>query len=150
LIKTKAKLTEKTSLKIIVQNRCIETWFLGNRKIYTRNPQKNSHFIEWSNFYNVSINDPELMEKPPNYEKSISNFHFAYLKAMFNERGKMTYSKNNSREVQKESYLKELQKRVDDYPGHLKTFKKFIDFCVSVKTLINSEKKKPDGEKRTN
>jgi len=46
-------LANNTSLKLIVQNRCIETWFLGNRKLYTRNPQKkNPCFIKYSSFFN--------------------------------------------------------------------------------------------------
>lgn len=73
-------LINKTSLKIIVQNRCMETWFLGNRKVYTRYPQNNPGFIEYSTFYDVSENDPELMLKPGNFEGSISKFHFQYLR----------------------------------------------------------------------
>lgn len=132
------KLIDQTSLKIIVQNCCIETWFLGNRKVYTRNPQKNSRFIEYARFYNVSQNDPELMEKPESFDGSLSHFHFAYLKAMFNERGNMVYSKSNPREVQKESYLRELQNRVKVTPFHLNSFTNFINFCVKVKTELNS------------
>ena len=101
-------LVNNTSLKLIVQNRCIETWFLGNRKVYIRNPQKNPRFIKYSKFYNVAQNDPELMDKLENFEGSISNFHYNYLRAMFNERGNMTYSKSNSREVQRVTYLNEL------------------------------------------
>lgn len=126
-----------TSLKIIVQNRCIETWFLGNRKVYTRYPQNNLNFIEYSMFYNVSLNDPESMNKPKEFEGSISNFHFYYLKSMFNERGNMIYSKSNSAEVQRLSYLKELQSRVDDEPSHLGTFINFLNFCNKIKMEIN-------------
>ncbi len=53
LIKDKQiSLANNTSLKIIVQNRCIETWFLGNRKVYVRNPQRNPLFIKYTRFYN--------------------------------------------------------------------------------------------------
>ena len=131
-------LANNTSLKIIVQNRCIETWFLGNRKVYTRNPQKNPHFIEYTRFYNVSQNDPELMGKLDDFEGSISSFHFTYLKAMFNERSNMKYSKSNSIEVQKLTYLNELIKRVNDEPIHLITFIKFFEFCCKIRCEINS------------
>jgi len=125
------------SLKIIVQNRCIETWFLGNRKVYTRNPKNNNRFIEYSKFYNVSQNDPELMMKPDNFEGSISRFHFAYLKAMFIERGNMLYSKADSTEVQRLSYLNELKNRVNNEPYHLSTFVNFLNFCDQVRNEIN-------------
>jgi len=31
-------LNEHCQLKLVAQNRCIETWFLGNRKVYSSNP----------------------------------------------------------------------------------------------------------------
>jgi hypothetical protein len=124
------------SLKIIVQNRCIETWFLGNRKVYTRYPQNNPKFIEYSAFYNISQNNPELMKKPDTFEGSIAEFHFRYLKSMFNERGNMSYSKANAAVVQGLSYFKELQSRVDDEPSHLATFTNFLQFCNKLKAEI--------------
>ncbi|MCP4346056.1 MAG: hypothetical protein GY795_11095 [Desulfobacterales bacterium] len=130
-------LTDNTSLKIIVQNRCIETWFLGNRKVYTRKPQKDSPFIEYARFYNVLQDDPELMGKSGNFNGSISKFHLSYLKAMFNERGNMTYSKSNSTEVQKSSYLNELINRTEDEPSHLNTFINFVEFCTEIRREIS-------------
>lgn len=130
-------LVNNTSLQIVVQNRCIETWFLGNRKVYTRNPQKCPRFIEYAQFYNVSQNDPELMGKSGHFDGSISNFHFSYLKAMFNERGNMAYSKSNSTEVQRSSYLNELTRRVKDEPAHLNTFISFLKFCNKIRCEIN-------------
>lgn len=131
-------LSNNTSLKIIVQNRCIETWFLGNRRVYSRNPQNNLRFIEYSSFYNVSQNDPELMGKPQNFDGSISKFHLAYLKAMFNERGNMTYSKSNSLEVQRITYLNELIQRTKDGQAHLQTLNNFFGFCNKIRREINS------------
>ena len=131
------ELNSKTFLKIIVQNKCIETWFLGNRKVYRKNPQKDKQFIEYSKFYNVCRFDPELMEKPQNYERSISTFHFKYLKAMFRERGNMRYSKSNSKEIQKESYLNELKNRVNDNHQHLFSFSNFLDFCCDIQAKID-------------
>ncbi|MFB2923469.1 MULTISPECIES: DUF4926 domain-containing protein [Aerosakkonema] len=55
-----------TQLVIIIQNRCIETWFLGNRKIYSRNPQT-SPLLDYTSFYDVSVNCPELMGKYDNF-----------------------------------------------------------------------------------
>jgi hypothetical protein len=126
----------KAVLKIIVQNHCIETWFLGNRKVYTRNPQKNIKFIEYSRYYNVSENDPEFMQKPKNYNGSISRFNVAYLKAMFNERGNMSYSKSGSKEVQKLSYLNEIRNRATDGLAHIRSFADFFDFCMKIKVEL--------------
>ena len=42
-----------TQLQIIIQNRCIETWFLGNSKIYSRQPQSPS-LLDYNRYYDVS------------------------------------------------------------------------------------------------
>lgn len=98
-------------LIIIVQNPCFETWFLGNRKIFKRNPQSTvlQRLIQ---FYNVQTNDPELMSSR-NKEQTKAQFHHDYLKEIFTERN-ITYTKripelyvmplsykNSSREVRK-------------------------------------------------
>jgi hypothetical protein len=82
----------KAELVVIVQNRCIETWFLGNRKVYTRNPQ-NHPFVEYTQFYNVCENDPELLGKYQGFN-TVSQFHIKYLKEMFKEKN-ISYSKTN-------------------------------------------------------
>ena len=44
-------------LIVITQNRCIETWFLGNKKIFKNNPQSDE-LASYVKFYNVKENDP--------------------------------------------------------------------------------------------
>jgi hypothetical protein len=114
----------------LIQNRCIETWLLGNRRVFPRNPQheKLRGYIE---HYNVSRNDPELMEKPTAYPRSIGSFHTSYLEAIFQERT-ITYSKNDARHVQERSYLDRLRERIVETPNHLGTFQAFIEFCRQV------------------
>ncbi|MBA3922589.1 MAG: hypothetical protein H0X31_13185, partial [Nostocaceae cyanobacterium] len=98
-----------TQLKVIVQNRCIETWFLGNSKIYSRQPQSQA-LLDYTRYYNISTDYPELMGK---YDYGVyAAFHEAYLKELFFAKN-MQYSKTKPRDVQKEYYLKELQNRVD-------------------------------------
>lgn len=122
---------KNTELKVIVQNRCFETWFLGNRKVYKRNPITDE-FKKCAEFYNVCDNDPEEMQKPYNYGKSISQYHSYYLRHMFMERG-ISHSKRYPGIVQNREYLNELKKRITDYPEHLKSFAKFINFCEEIK-----------------
>ena len=88
-----------TNLVIIVQNKCIETWFLGNAKIFKQNPE-NEDLRNYIAFFDVSKEDPEQMYKPGNYTATIANFHEVYLKAMFQEHG-LSYSKTLPRETQK-------------------------------------------------
>lgn len=129
------KLELKTAeMEIVVQNRCIETWFLSNRKIYTRNPSSQP-LLDYTRYYNVSVHDPELM---PNYDGERFNharFHLAYLQAIFEARS-IRYSKKYPSEVLEEYYLNELLKRIEERQEHLKSFRDFIEFCKQVKRNI--------------
>ncbi|MCK4764754.1 MAG: hypothetical protein KAW12_21325 [Candidatus Aminicenantes bacterium] len=119
----------KAELVVIVQNRCFETWFLGNRKVYPRNPQ-DERLRDYTKFYNVSEKDPEIMEKFPGFNR-IAQFHGDYLKRMLGEKN-IPYTKKNPRGVRESAYVEALQKRIKDKPGQLETLKTFFSFCESV------------------
>ncbi len=123
-------LNSDTKLEIIVQNKCFETWFLGNPKLFKQNPQSET-MKEFNQFYNVKTEDPELMEKPADFTASTSIFHSKYLQEIFWERN-ISYSKINPNEVIEEYFLKELIKRNEE-TGHIKSFKYFIDFCSKIR-----------------
>jgi hypothetical protein len=123
----------KTEFKIIVQNRCLETWFLANPKIFKKNP--NSDFLrECVEFYNVKKDDPELMEKLPDFEGSTSVFHSSYLQELLAERN-VTYSKKNPQSVVEEYFLNELIER-NKKTNHISTFQNFLQFCEYIRTQI--------------
>ena len=84
-IKTERLKLENCLLHVVVAKKCLETWFLGNKKVYSRNP-KNLKFIPFTKFYNVSENDPELMDKASDFTESSSIYHFNYLKQMLKEK----------------------------------------------------------------
>lgn len=132
--KAKEKLTKdhvvipaNCEIKVIVQNRCIETWFLGNKPVFRRNPQSTelSRYIE---FYDVSQSDPERMPKPPNHGVSTADFHLNYLKLVLRER-RLRYTKQRPGDVLERHYLGQLKARLSDNPDHLPTLKGFFDFC---------------------
>jgi hypothetical protein len=120
----KLTLNNFTELVVVVQNRCIETWFLGNPKIMKSNTEKEvlKNFIA---FYNVAENDPEQMPSHENFRNHAS-FHEAYLKEMLQERN-VFYSKTIPREVDEKYYLDELINRFDT-TQHIPTFGYFLDF----------------------
>lgn len=68
-------------LQIVVQNRCIETWLLGSRRILSRNPTS-QELLECIRFYNVFENDPERMNSPERFDESVAAFHYEYLRLM--------------------------------------------------------------------
>lgn len=107
-------------LRVIVQNRCIETWLLGNRRMLRRNPH-DTELREYIDFYNVSEDDPELLLRRSGFT-TCAQFHHVYLRAMFRERG-LTYTKRDPGEARGEPYLRELEDR--SASGHLASFGAF-------------------------
>lgn len=124
------KLIGPTKLLIFEHKICMESWFLGNRKVYKENPQ-NRDLIKYTHLYNVKENDPELMESlEPNSCVTKAQFHFRYLHLMFNERN-MRYTKSNPTEVCKKGYLDKLIERYHE-TGHICSFGRWYDFIASL------------------
>lgn len=117
---------------IIVQNKCIETWFLGNRKAYSRQPQS-KELKKYNDFFNVQTDDPEQMTKMDEFN-TCAQFHESYLSEMLLEKN-IRYTKKNPNSVVDEHYLDELIARQRD-TAHLLTFKDFLDFCAVVKKSL--------------
>ncbi|MEQ6119164.1 hypothetical protein [Reichenbachiella sp. MALMAid0571] len=123
-----------SELVIIPQNKCIETWFLGNRKIYKSNPQS-SELLQYVKFYNVKEDDPEIMEKFPSFNTH-SQFHAEYCKEFLRERN-IRYSKNKPNGVVELDYLNNIIEREQE-TSHLSSFRIFLDFCSKVKTEMQA------------
>lgn len=120
---------KNSKLKIIVQNRTIETWFLGNRKVFKPQPN-DTELSDYIKFYNVSINDPELMGIHRNFNNH-AHFHHAYLTKMLKERN-INYTKNHPRDVIEEHYVNELKERIKYEPTQLNSLQIFFDFCEEI------------------
>lgn len=132
------RLNTPTQFEIIVQNRCLETWFLANPKIFKKNP--NSDFLrECVEFYNVKKDDPEKMEKPTDFDGAISIFHSSYLQELLAERN-IIYSKKTPHGVIEEYFLQELILR-SQKTNHIQSFQKFIQFCEQIRLQINNRTK---------
>lgn len=108
---------------------CMETWFLGNQNIFKRNPQDET-YREYIQFYNVADYDPELMGTP-NDEWTKAQFHYKYLRKMFNERH-MMYSKKNTTEIEKQTYLDQLISRYKE-THDISSFGRWYEFITSFK-----------------
>lgn len=121
-------LDPSTKLMIFEQKVSMETWFLGNRKVYHSQPQ-DPEYIKYQRYFNVSKGDPEDMGEydPDKFNKA--GFHLKYLRKMLQER-RMVYNKNNTQEVEKVTYLNELIRRYEE-TGHLKTFGSWYEFVVN-------------------
>ncbi len=64
-------------IHIIVQHYCLESWALGNRKVFTRQPQHPElRFLK--NYFDVSRLDPSTMTVPIGYTQTRANFSAMY------------------------------------------------------------------------
>jgi hypothetical protein len=134
----KEKNIELGNIKLIpiIQNRCIETWLLGNRRIFNSRQPQQPPLSDYTQHYDVYAEDPELIKKYKQYNHS--QFHFEYLKAIFQSKN-IAYTKKNPGEAQKEYYLQELKNRIRDEPQHLKSFQEFIEFCNQIAEQIDKQ-----------
>lgn len=114
-----------TQLLIFEQKVCMETWFLGNRKVFKSNPQ-GKEMIKFLQHYNVKTDNPEDMDTMDADLYNKAQFHVRYLKRMLEERN-MSYSKNNTEVVCTEDYLEELIKRYEE-SNHISTFGSWYEF----------------------
>lgn len=116
------------NVTFIIQNPCIETWFLGNRSAY---PQKiKPPFKEFHKNYNVCANCPEKMRPPHNSTYSLAKYHLVYLKTMLKSSG-LKYEKNYVDNVTSNEYINELNKRITK-TSHLPSLRAFIRFINSL------------------
>ena len=122
---------DNCEIVVIPQMVCLETWLLGNTRIYSRNSQESSCSF-FANYYDVSKRNPELMSSDPSYQGTIANFHFDYLKAMLRNKN-IRYSKSNPQEVGEAHYINELLDRAKKDPDSLQTMKSFFEFTSEIK-----------------
>jgi hypothetical protein len=146
------KLPKNCQLEIIVQNVCIETWFLGNRNYFVRHPQHNPTLKQYIEYFDVSKSNPEdlaseFVQDEENTKdifgyKTKALFHEGYLREIFKERSSasnksFSYRKSKPMEVQEEYYLKQLIARIEANSDHLLSFQEFIKFCLKIKGQLN-------------
>lgn len=121
-------LNKKCEIEFVIQNVCIETWFLGNRKVVKKIPEGLllKEFIE---HYNVTLNDPEALEKIDRF-KNKAHFHYAYFREILKEHN-LVYKKANPTIVMEKSFFDELEKRVTD-TEHLSSFKQLLTLLYEI------------------
>jgi hypothetical protein len=141
------KLPENCELVILVQKVCIETWFLGNRKFFVRNPQSEL-LRQYIHYFDVSTQNPEdLAHEFVQTDDGSSQifgyntkalFHESYIRELFKERLQgIAYHKHKPREVQQATYLEQLELRTQTSPTHLLSFQEFIRFCEKIRKQLS-------------
>ncbi len=123
-------------LKIVAQKCCMETWFLGNKKIYSGNPA-NKECSQFSKHFDISKDNPELMPKPDDYAGTLSLYHYDYLRNMLLEKN-IRYTKTRPNEVGKPYYIDELLHRVKSEPGSLASMKILFELCAGISQSVQA------------
>ncbi len=121
-VENKIGANPRIKIHIIVQNCCIETWFLGHTKMLRRHPDS-KQLSEFKLFFDVSIDNPEKMGCLKGYSTK-AKFHKAYLKEMLRERN-YKYSENHPGIVIKKEYLDALRERCES-TNHLDSLNKLF------------------------
>lgn len=122
------KLNTECEIHFAVQNVCIETWFLGNKKIVKKVPE-GLKLREFINHYNITEQDPELMVKMDSY-RNRAHFHYSYFREVLKEHN-LTYRKSRPTIVMEKTYFNQLERRASE-TEHLPTFKQLIDLLYSI------------------
>jgi hypothetical protein len=128
--------SQLTKFHIIIQNCCVETWFLGNAEISNKNaPKKRKKFSDFQTHYNILLNDPELMiDHPPNhYHRTKAKFHKAYLKEYLEEFG-LRYIQSNPTLITEKEYLEALIERCK-LTNHLSSLKYLLNIWEEMQNI---------------
>jgi hypothetical protein len=125
---------KSAELVYCLQDACIETWFLGNRTVFKRNPG-NKTLSEFIQFYDVYRDDPELMYKPPKYNGERQQFHKHYWKLIARER-RMRYRETSPGATASVAFLESLQSRVKD-SRHLPALTRFLGFWMDLEDQLH-------------
>ena len=113
----------KAKVKVIpiIQQQCIESWFLGNPNIIPSVVV--GKLKKYVDYYNVSVQDPELMLS--NNEKTNGQYAFSYLQETVKQNGAM-YNKSNLDFVSSNEYIQAIYKRCYE-TKQLQSFKCLVD-----------------------
>jgi hypothetical protein len=116
-------------VKIIVQHFCIETWLLGNMRIFRRNPL-NPKLRELKAHFDVQVLDPEDLGPMPRESINRAQTAYKYLRMALRDRYRnITYSKGNPKDVMTPTYFSEVRRRLLG-TGHIQSFSAFIDAFI--------------------
>lgn len=127
---SKVILNLNCKLDFVIQNICIETWFLGNRKIVKNNPS-GELLKEFKKFYDISKNDPEKLELYEGYRNK-AHFHYSYFREVLKEHN-LVYKKSQPKVVLEKTFFEQLEIRVNE-TVHLPTLKQLLNLLYEIKT----------------
>jgi len=118
-----------SEIRIIIQHFCFETWGLSNRKAVSPHPHSQK-LREYKQFFNVRVNDPELL--PPHIKEGLNRSQFAakYLRLALNDKFKnLTYTKKAPDVLLHPKYFVQVKNRFEE-THHVCSFEAFLKAFV--------------------
>ena len=126
----------KINVHYIVQNLCIESWFLGNKSAFP--DSYNDEFKKYVEHFNVKHNSPDQMRSPiPGITDA--QYSYKYLVEMLNQTGRI-YGKNKTQIVTSPNYIEGINERYTS--GDIQSFKELLDIFKLMKNTYTQEKRK--------
>ena len=117
------------SKRLIIQNFCLETWALGNRKIVPLS-RTNRRLRFYKRTHHVGKLDPEDLPALPAENLNRAQFAERYLRTMVNQKYRnLTCTKSNPSILLGQPYFDQLKKRLAN-TGHIASFTDFLDAFV--------------------
>jgi hypothetical protein len=139
---TTPTLPSNCRVKIIVQQVCIETWFIGHTDHFRATKTcRDRGILAFMAEYDAENNDPELMPNahPPTsiptsiQFHSIGAYHTTFLKRMLRGANRTwRYGKSSAHNLIDIPYFQRLEQRLTETPTHLKTFADMVTFMRSL------------------
>lgn len=135
------RLPANCKVKIIVQQVCIETWFIGHTDHFlTCKASHDRGVLSFIAEYDAENNDPELMsnnrlvDMPSKPKiKTIGAYHVTYLKKMLSGANRTwKYGKTTAHNLIDIPYFQRLEQRLTETPTHLQTFSNMVNFLRSL------------------
>ena len=132
---TTPRLPTNCQVKIIVQQVCIETWFIGHTDHFRTAQTCRDRGIQlFMAEYDAENNDPELI---PNNRlltvHSIGAYHGAFLKQILRGANRSwIYGKSTAHNLIDIPYFQRLEQRLTETPTHLQTFSDMVSFLRSL------------------
>jgi hypothetical protein len=129
------KIRKDIILTIIIQNICIETWLLANKKMYSANTQCEV-LRGYREHHDCCVLDPEDMKATPKSltAGSVSDFHFDYVRRIFREKN-LVYTKRTPANVCERHYVNQIINRC--ISGHIASFNSFWNWVTRVRDRID-------------
>lgn len=111
--------------RVVVQHFCLETWFLGNRSIISRNSDVEC-VRKYRGIYDVLDNDPELLPEVPENSLNRAQFAYKYLSGLINAKNPiLRYKKNRPSFILNDKYYNRVKERFDQ-TEHIASFGDFL------------------------